>query len=67
MVAYRVPTEWGTLTEAQRGTGSLAGFKKGSRDGFLAGYGASVCTVRGCYVCGEMEQRGQGEVRVGEE
>ena len=31
--------------------GSLAGFKNGSRDGFLAGYGAFVCAVRGCYVC----------------
>ena len=31
--------------------GSLAGFKRGSRDGFLAGYGAFVCVARGCYVC----------------
>ena len=62
MVGYRIPTEWATLTEAQRGMGSLAGFKRGSRDGFLAEYRGAVCTVRGCYVCGEMEQRGQAGV-----
>ena len=48
-VGYRVPEEWGTLTEGQRGMGSLAGFKRGSRVGFLGGYGAFVCA--GCYVC----------------
>ena len=63
MVGYRVPTEWATLTEAQRGMGSLAAFKRGSRAGFLAGYAADVCA--GCYVC--MEQRGPAEVQVGEE
>ena len=31
---------------------SLTGFKKESREGFLKGYGAFVCSVRGCYVCG---------------
>ena len=54
-VGYRVPKEWGSLTDEQRGTGSLGGFKRGSRDGFLAGYRASVCVVPGCYVC-----RGEG-------
>ena len=49
MVGYRVPKEWATLTEAQRGVGSLAAFKRGSRDGFLAEYGAFVCA--GCWVC----------------
>ena len=48
-VGYRVPREWGSLTDEQRGMGSLAGFKKGSRGGFLAGYRSFVC--RGCYVC----------------
>ena len=48
-VGYRVPAEWATLEDDQRGMGSLAGFKRGSRDGFLAGYASSVC--RGCYVC----------------
>ena len=57
---YRVPTQWATLTEEQRGVGSLAGFKRGSRAGFLAGYAAASCA--GCYVC--REQRGQGEEHV---
>ena len=56
-VGYRVPREWGTLGEGQRGVGSLVGFKRGSRAGFLAGYALDVCA--GCYVCNE--QRGQGE------
>ena len=48
-VGYRVPREWGTLSEEQRGVGSLVGFKRGSRDGFLGVYGAFECG--GCYVC----------------
>ena len=51
MVGYRVPKEWAALTEAQRGVGSLAAFKRGSRAGFLAGYGAFVCADAGCWVC----------------
>ena len=51
-VGYRVPSEWATLTEGQRGRVSLSGFKRGSRLGFLAGYGAFVCAERGCRVCG---------------
>ena len=51
MVGYRVPKEWATLSEALRGVGSLAGFKRGSRGGFLAGYGAFSCSVGGCWVC----------------
>ena len=50
-VGYRVPTEWGALSEAQRGVGSLGAFKRGSRAGFLAGYGSSVCREVGCGVC----------------
>ena len=64
-VGYRVPAEWASLNEGQRGMGSLAGFRKGSRDGFLAGYGASVCLVRGCYVCGGGEGRVGGEGQEG--
>ena len=41
-VGYRVPVEWGSLSEAQRGVPSLAAFRRGSRAGFLGGYGASV-------------------------
>ena len=51
MVGYRVPKEWAALTEGQRGAGSLAAFKRGSRSGFLAGYGSFVCGVRDCGVC----------------
>ena len=50
-VGYRVPVEWGALTEGQRGLGSLAAFKRGSRAGFLAGYGSFVCGEVGCKVC----------------
>ena len=63
MVGYRVPTEWATLTDAQREVGSLAAFKRGSRAWFLAEYAAAACA--GCYVC--LEQRGLVEVQVGEE
>ena len=58
-VGYRVPVEWASLSDDQRGMGSLAGFKRRSRDGFLASYGAFVCAVRDCYVCrGEVGQEG---------
>ena len=33
---------------------------RGSRDGFLAEYRGFVCAVRGCYVCGAGEGRGEG-------
>ena len=59
-VGYRVPKEWDSLRDDQRRVGSLAGFKRGSRDGFLAGYAASVCAVRGCYVCRAGEGGGDG-------
>ena len=52
MVGYRIPKEWATVTEAQRGAGSLGAFKRGSRGGFLVGYGAFSCSGVGCYVCG---------------
>ena len=51
VVGYRVPKEWATLTEGQRGMGSLAAFKRGSRAGFLAGYGSFVCADGVCWVC----------------
>ena len=38
-VGYRVPREWGLLTDAQRGMGSLAGFKREARAVFLGGMG----------------------------
>ena len=51
-VGYRIPKEWATLSEAQRGAASLAAFKRGSRAGFLAGYGGFVCGAVGCVPCG---------------
>ena len=50
-VGYRVPKEWASLSEVQRGAVSLGAFKRGSRAGFLAGYGAFECQVAGCRVC----------------
>ena len=50
-VGYRVPKEWATLPEDQRGTRSIAAFKRQSKAGFLAGYGAFVCGVVGCRAC----------------
>ena len=49
-VGFRVPKEWATLTEAQRGVGSLGAFKRESKGGFLAGYGAFQCRG-GCGIC----------------
>ena len=54
LVGYRVPKEWASLTEAQRGTASLVAFKGGSRRGFLGEYGAFVCCDVKCEVCGGM-------------
>ena len=42
--------EWATLTEAQRGVGSLGAFKRGSEALFLAGYREFVCRAQGCGV-----------------
>jgi hypothetical protein len=53
MVAYRVPAEWSTLTEEQRGLGSVGGFKLSSRGGFLVGYELFQFKVVGCWVCGD--------------
>ena len=56
-VGYRVPGEWALLTGELRAVASLGGFKRRSRAGFLAEYGAMVCRMRDYYVC-----RGSGEV-----
>ena len=53
-VGYRVPREWSVLSEAQRGAASTTALRRGSRAGFLADYGAFVCRVGGCGVCGGM-------------
>ena len=51
-VGYRVPKEWASLSEVQRGVASLGAFKRGSRVGFLADYGAFRCREVACQVCG---------------
>ena len=50
-VGYAVPSEWGSLTEEERGQGSLAAFKRGSRASLLAAYGRFSCRVVDCRVC----------------
>ena len=56
-IAYRVPKEWGTLGEEQRGLKGLTGFKKMSRTSFLTTYGEFRCNVRECFVCGDAGTR----------
>ena len=60
-----MPKEWAAVPEAQRGLGSVAAFKRASRAGFLAIYGAFSCGVDGCRACrggvGDGHQRGQEE------
>ena len=50
-VGYRVPKEWAVMTREQRGAGSLAALKRGSRAGFLMEYGRFSCVDEGCGVC----------------
>jgi hypothetical protein len=52
LVEYRIPKEWGTLTEEQRVIMSIAGFKRSLKGDFLVQYGAFQCGVVGCWVCG---------------
>ena len=51
LMGYRVPKKWTTLTEPQRGVGSLAASKRRSREGFLAEYGVFVCSDGECRIC----------------
>ena len=50
-VGYRVPVEWAGVPERERGAGSLSALKRAARAGFIGGYAAFRCTVRGCRVC----------------
>jgi hypothetical protein len=43
MVAYGVPAYWRTLTEEQKGMGSVGGFKRSSKGDFLVEYGLFQC------------------------
>ena len=51
-VGYRVPVEWRSLTEEQRGLGSVSGLRRSSRAGFLGGYGGFLCRAVDCGACG---------------
>ena len=50
-VGYKIPKEWGTITESLRKTATLGAFKRLSKREFIGGYRQFRCTVRGCYVC----------------
>jgi hypothetical protein len=52
LVGYRIPMEWGTLTEEQRAIVLVARFKWSSKGDSLVQYGAFKCGVVGCWVCG---------------
>ena len=56
-VGYKIPREWGTLTDEMRGASSIGAFKRQSKAEFIREYGQFSCSVLGCYVCG----RGRGE------
>ena len=49
-VGYRVPKEWATLTEAQKGVPLLAAFKRGSRGGSWRSMGR-LCVGRWGVLC----------------
>jgi hypothetical protein len=53
LVAYRVPAEWHSLNEEQRGIRLVGGFKQSSKGDFLVQYGLFQCRVAGCWVCGD--------------
>jgi hypothetical protein len=61
LVAYRLPAKWRTLTEEQRGNGSVGRFKQSSRGDFLVGYELFKCRVVGCWVC-EDPSLGDGDL-----
>ena len=51
-IGYRIPKEWESLAKELKETRSLSGFKKRSKDEFLAVYKAFTCEDNSCYVCG---------------
>jgi hypothetical protein len=52
LVGYKIPMEWGTLTEEQRAVMLIAGFKRSTKGDFLVQYGAFQCGMVGCWVSG---------------
>ena len=51
-IAYRAPKEWQSLKEDTKKMGSLGGFKRKSKEEFLADYRSFECEIVDCYVCG---------------
>ena len=51
-ISYRVPTEWASLPERIRGLGSLAAFKRNSKNMLLSKYREFECTTSNCRACG---------------
>ena len=51
-IGYRVPKEWESVAKLLKERSSLCGFKKNSREEFLANYKAFKCVAKSCYVCG---------------
>ena len=51
-MGYRIPKEWESLSKELRETRSLTGFKRRSKNGFLANYRAFKCDDTSCFVCG---------------
>ena len=53
-IGYRIPKEWDTLPEELREMTSIYGFKKKSKNSFIADYRLFSCGVPGCYVCTDL-------------
>ena len=50
-IGYSVPKEWESVERVLKERKSLCGFKKKSRQDFLASYKAFSCSAKNCYVC----------------
>ena len=50
-VGYRIPKEWKSLSQKLKETNSLSGFKRRSREEFIARYRSFKCDKKDCYVC----------------
>ena len=59
-MSYRIPKEWATLSEGQRGVGSLAAFKRVSKGGFVAEYVAFSCGGLCCLPLTDLAAWGAG-------
>ena len=60
-VGYRIPKEWQSLPGKLREMNSLGGFKKKSKEEFLAKYKSFRCVKRECFVCTPPALRNGGD------